>query len=279
MKTSLVPFAALFGFSSLSLACSGPNFGARAADAGATSSGSMEAGSPGVEVPSGGGSGSEATPGGAGEGATLPGTAGATSDPPGSGSTLGNSCVTSFDCDDGDLCNGVEQCEMHVCIAGNAAECTHGTACTAKSNGRCVYAESSPWIVYAADDETPAKDEIYATRVAALGVHEPVKISGDLADKANLGSFPGDWSNDGTGYAFVAATSDEGGDIYVVHFGEGLPEAPLMASAQGSGPFYDTKWSPASRSLMMYGAYGFWVFDPRDGILFAQLTVFFLVRG
>ncbi len=52
---------------------------------------------------------------------------------PGSmGSTLGNTCTTAADCDDGCFCNGVEQCEGGVCVAGGDP-CDDSIACTEDS--------------------------------------------------------------------------------------------------------------------------------------------------
>jgi len=49
---------------------------------------------------------------------------------------VSGSCVVSADCNDGDLCNGIETCVANACVRGSAIECgDHGT-CTA-SNGAC----------------------------------------------------------------------------------------------------------------------------------------------
>ena len=42
-------------------------------------------------------------------------------------------CTTSADCDDGNLCNGVETCDAGQCLAGTPLACTDGNPCTTDS--------------------------------------------------------------------------------------------------------------------------------------------------
>lgn len=62
------------------------------------------------------------------------------------GCTPGTPCNTSAQCQDGDLCNGVEACVNGICQAGMPIDCDDGIACTTDAcnpvNGQCSHAPS-----------------------------------------------------------------------------------------------------------------------------------------
>jgi hypothetical protein len=47
--------------------------------------------------------------------------------------TVDPQCIGSVDCDDGNLCNGVESCSAGLCVAGTALDCVDTNACTVDS--------------------------------------------------------------------------------------------------------------------------------------------------
>ena len=82
----------------------------------------------------------------------LAGSAGAAGCPVG----VAGCCAVDADCDDGDMCTGVETCDASsgTCVAGTAVDCTDGDPCTDDgcdpATGACVHP--------AAIDGTPCED-------------------------------------------------------------------------------------------------------------------------
>ena len=79
-------------------------------------------------------------------------------------------CTTDGDCDDGNLCNGTEQCEAGVCTAGTPPACDDGDACNGAeacdpSSGACA-----PGTPLECDDGNPCTDDPCAPAVGCVNV-------------------------------------------------------------------------------------------------------------
>ena len=152
----------------------------------------------------------------------------------------GQPCATSADCDDGKPCDGEEACVAGACTAGVATACGASLQCSDADGGTCVFTDTSPWIVYQADDDTPGMTEIYAIKRDLVGKMEPIKLNDELAPGWRAVG-RGGWAPDHQHYAFgVVQMSPYLSAIEVVNFGGGLPSKPLRLDGAE-----DIEWAPS----------------------------------
>jgi hypothetical protein len=200
------------------------------------SNGAAEGGGAGVaaDEPLAGSEG-EALAGASGQGAggigTEPGAAGEG----GSGEILPVDCVTDDDCDDGKACNGFESCSANKCQAGEAVECASGMKCSEAAEASCQFPSDAPWVVYTGDEDADATFDLWAAKLDLLGKMAPVKLSPTLAKgysvvPPNGYAADGMWSPDSKTLLFTGAKGSLAPTTYAVHFGAGLPDAPLTLS-------------------------------------------------
>jgi hypothetical protein len=203
-----------------------------------------------VQAPGGGGTSGEgaASPAGAAGG----GTAGGAAVPPGETSTA--PCSDAADCDDALSCNGAEQCVAGACMPGEPIACGEHRACAEVAGGTCVYEDRSPWIVYRADDETPALIEEYAVKRDLVGVMEPIKISRGVMPPARLNHET--WASDEKLLSFLVVQGETArATIQFVYFGDGGPEH--VAEIPGDS----VTWSPSGHAFLIRGAEGWSIYE------------------
>lgn len=186
-------------------------------------------------------------------------------------------CVSDAECDDHLRCNGVEtcrggECQTGVAICENASKCVEGPSATV-----CTYQDSSAWLVYEADEDTPAVDELYAVKESLMGVQHPIKISAPLphAPGEQLARYSFSWSADGRWLMFGTTEKKDTSATryYAVRFDRGTPEAPV-ALTSGLPAAYIT-WSPTGHELLFLDDEGnlFWIHLKEDGaVATAQLN-------
>lgn len=134
-------------------------------------------------------------------------------------------CTSDGDCTRGTVCDGIESCIDGLCQNGDAPSCDDGTECNPdSSDGACVYAEQSPWILVSFDD-----------RIAGLPRHllgtRPLVTLAESNDNPRSSPFYyATWSPSGADALVVTEELDNGQGVARLRFGAGLP-APLMPFA------------------------------------------------
>jgi len=176
---------------------------------------------------------------------------------------LASTCANDADCDDQLVCNGVEVCVDGACAAGTAVACAHSTTCL-ESTATCGYTDSSAWLVYQADEDTPGLDELYAVRQSLIGVQTPIKISASLphAPLEHPTSISFVWSADGQWLSFGSTELNDtvSTRFYGVRFDHGIPQTPI-ALAGDLLAVSSISWSPTGHDLLVRGGWNnlYWV--------------------
>jgi hypothetical protein len=165
-------------------------------------------------------------------------------------------CDTARDCDDGEACNGLEACEAGACVAGAAVECSEGTACSNGRGGACQFTDTSPWIVYQADDDEPGVSELYALRRDLIGKMTPIKLNAELEPGWQVRSRD-QWSPDRRLLTFSIGTrsSARAAAIEVVRFDETGPHWAQRLEGE------DIQWAPSGTLLAAREAHGVAIYD------------------
>jgi hypothetical protein len=206
----------------------------------------MEAGSGGADD---GGGGAEAV------GESAGAAAGSQSDT--SGATPSHDpCATSRDCDDGAPCNGLEVCEAGACVATAPLDCGEGRQCSDEDGGACHFTDTSPWIVYQADDDEPSVPELYALKRDLIGKMTPIKLNADL-EPGWQARWDDQWSPDRRLLTFgVAMVSPPyRSTIEVVRFDEAGPH--WVQRLEGD----EVQWAPSGQVLAVREAQGVSIYD------------------
>lgn len=163
-------------------------------------------------------------------------------------------CRQAADCDDALACNGSEQCVAGACTPGEPQVCEHPQICTEENGGSCVYQDRSPWVVYSADDETPALIEQYAVKRDLVGEMVPIKISQGVTPDSRI--YHPTWAPDGRLLSFVvrdeATTRTR---IQLVYFDDGAPRH--MGDIDGES----IQWSTSGRSFVVNGPDEWSIYD------------------
>ncbi len=174
----------------------------------------------------------------------------------GDGQVEGGVCASSADCDDGVLCNGAESCQGGRCVAGSPIVCGVGRECSNDAIGACVYTDASPWLVYQADDDTPAVAEVYAVKRDLIGKMDPIQLN-DQLEPGWQAHWSDNWSPDRS----------------CLTFGVRMDEAPFTAAIDvvafdASGPRFQRRipgeyghWSPSGAMLAVSGPRGFSLYE------------------
>lgn len=188
----------------------------------------------------------------------------------GSGGELLDQCTDNGDCDDGLRCNGVETCAAGQCQPGAPIVCENAATCAEEpSANACVYGDTSAWLVYQADEETPGINELYAVKESLIGVQRPIKISGSLSSAAEHSTWRNfSWSADGRWLTFGSTVKNDAVSTryYAIRFDRGFPEppVPLTLGALSAGAL---RWSPTGHELSFVGSAGelFWIHLTEEG--------------
>ena len=206
------------------------------------------------------GEGRAADGGASGAGSGASGASGASEGGDAGDASGAKACATDAECDDHARCNGSESCLGGACRAGEALRCENAATCVEGANASpCVYPDPSAWLVYAADEDTPAVPELYAVKESLIGAQQPIKISAPLphAPLERLTPYSFAWSADGRWLSF--GTTEKGDTVstrwYAVRFDRGAPEGPI-ALAPGLPPVSELTWSPTGHELLLQGSEG-----------------------
>lgn len=188
---------------------------------------------------------------------------------------MGTACASDAECDDHLRCNGSEICRFGGCRAGftirceNAATCVEGT-----SQDPCSYPDSSPWLVYEADEDTPAVDELYAVKESLLGVQRPIKISAPLpnAPTEHPTPYTFEWSADGRWVLFGSTQKNDqvSTRYYAVRMDGGMPQRPIELT-HGLPSVQYVRWSPTGHEALFVGGEGslYWLHLSEEGLVSA----------
>ncbi|MEI9938558.1 MAG: hypothetical protein WDO69_15175 [Pseudomonadota bacterium] len=159
-----------------------------------------------------------------------------------------------------------------ACRAGAPVQCSNAATCVEDPSAlACTYPGPSAWLVYEADEDTPAVDELYAVKESVFGVQQPIKISGSLpnAPVEHFTPLSFVWSPDARWLLF--GTTEKSDTVstryYAVRFDRGIPEAPI-ALTSGLPPVDSMSWSPTEHELLFQGTDGslYWIHLSDDGV-------------
>lgn len=168
--------------------------------------------------------------------------------------SVGESCSTSQDCDNGLLCDGEETCVAGACSAGEPLECDTHLTCS-DAEGKCVFTDTSPWVVYQADDDTPGVAEVYAVKRDLVGKMEPVRLNDELTPGWS-GAWTGEWAPDHQMYTFsVCQLSPYHCAIELVYFGHGLPGKARRLEGEA------LLWAPSRQAFAINGINGVSIYE------------------
>lgn len=160
----------------------------------------------------GGGAGAESADGGETANGAAPSSAGAAGAPT-------NACREDRDCDDGVFCNGAERCREAVCVAGAQLACEDGTACQERATeGACVYAEPSPWLVLLTNRQ------IVGLPTTQIGRRPLLTLGERPSDDLFIGFNDVAFSPDGAHALIDYMVPDFGQQVLELAFDEGIPK-------------------------------------------------------
>ena len=95
--------------------------------------------------------------------------------------------------------------------------------------------DTSPWIVYRADDDTPGVSEAYALKRDLVGQMEPIKLNDPLEPGWDAKG-GGGWAPDHQLYTFsIRQRSPYRNVIELVYFGDGLPRKAQRLDGEDLG--------------------------------------------
>jgi hypothetical protein len=168
-------------------------------------------------------------------------------------------CSRDADCDDGLACDGVEPCVSGRCEPGALVECASGTHCVEDGAERCVYENSSPWLV------AMTKERVMALRLAELAAGETtlIPLLERPRDRAFLGFAGAFWAPNGR-FALVPSVEPEFGSSYqLLQFGAGLPAIGDVPDLPNWGDYSDPpQFMPDSSQARLFDNYsGSYVVD------------------
>jgi hypothetical protein len=143
------------------------------------------------------------------------------------------------------------------------AECGPGMEHSAVDPSTCVFTDTSPWVVYQADDDTPAVAEMYAVKRDLIGQMAPIKLNATL-EEGWQAHWSHTWSPDGQTLTFAVQmdAAPFTSSIEVVSFDESGPHWRQRLDGE------NCRWSPSGKTLTITGPRGASLYErERDGSL------------